>query len=98
MGLLGRQALELVGDSGKPRITCRRDRHFPAGLVELLLTKRLVEWSNSKRKSTGAEPFSLENLTPVFSWFWFLFFWVGVGEEGREGSHSVVQASLNQTV
>lgn len=59
--------MELGGDLGKRRITCKRDRHFPAGLVELLLTKRLAKWSNSKRKSTGAEPFSLENLTPVLS-------------------------------
>ena len=67
MGLFGGQALEVGGDLGKPRITCRRDRHFPARLVELLLTKRLAKWSNSKRKFTGAEPFSLENLTRVLS-------------------------------
>lgn len=74
LGLLGGQVLELGGDLGKPRITCRRDRHFPAGLVELLLTKRLAKWSNSKRKSTGAEPFYPGSLDAELSWFWFLFF------------------------
>lgn len=47
-------------------MTSKRDKPFSAGLVELLLTKRLAhEWSDSKRKSTGAEPFSLESLTLV---------------------------------
>lgn len=67
MGLLGGQVTEFSGDSGKkPRTVPRRDRPFPAGASRPVTYRRLAhEWSKTKRKETGVEPFSLESLTLV---------------------------------